>query len=297
MNNQLNVCITVRDRLYITQKCIESIMLNSNKFNKINIYIFDNYSTINEERTNYFFSLLKNNMISYYSYDTAESTGDVFPKSSVFYRWITMMELNHNVLNLCTKTRLTKINDFYLLIDNDMILMPKWSEYMISSNYHLKKFEKNLHMLVPYPGGVPEIYRKDNCNYKFNSIFNKSDVIEINMGRGGGASGFWFCDYNQLLKLKWDFITMSKCYKKFKRHDTETWNMIKMKNGNINYVGCVKTEDPIALHMGGITGSVCNTLNDKTFNVKQKEIKESDEQFKNISLHDIMNKYKDRRSW
>jgi hypothetical protein len=207
------------------------------------------------------------------------------------------MELNTNVLKHENRTEIIKTNHFYLLLDNDMILMPKWSEYMISANYYGNKFTRNLHFLVPHPGGVPEAYRKNKKAHECVNIFNKTDKFTLQFANGGGSSGFWFCDYNQLMKLKWDYETMCKCYKKFKRHDTETWNMIRKKSGHVEYVGCVNSPTPIALHLGGISGSMCNALSDDTFDSKKETFEMSDTEFSKMSLEEIMHKYKDRKSW
>ena len=50
----LHVCLPCRDRLILTQKCIESIHMNFSRFDRINIYVFDNLSDSIPERFNLF---------------------------------------------------------------------------------------------------------------------------------------------------------------------------------------------------------------------------------------------------
>ena len=60
---RLNVCMPIRDRTILTQKCIQSIYENSTQFNEINIYAFDNISELDGDRVDMMHSLLNKNLI------------------------------------------------------------------------------------------------------------------------------------------------------------------------------------------------------------------------------------------
>jgi len=91
MDRILYVMIPCRDRLYMTQKTIESIHKYSPVFKRISIYCFDNLSNMDNDRFSHFQRLLKEEKISYYSYDTSESLTNCFGKIITFQRWIQMM--------------------------------------------------------------------------------------------------------------------------------------------------------------------------------------------------------------
>ena len=66
IKRRLYVIIPCRDRLILTQKCIESLWENSKLFNEIHIYVFDNKSDLDTDRFKIFQQLLKEGKIQYY---------------------------------------------------------------------------------------------------------------------------------------------------------------------------------------------------------------------------------------
>ena len=168
-NNRLSVLLTSRERPMLTQKCIESINRTSKLFEEINIYVFDNLSNPDEKRLGLFSKLLKEGDIHYYSYDTSTSLCDCFGKAIAYNRWIHMMKMEHDI-RITTKEN--NLDDYYILIDNDMILGDGWDAYFITANEELKSKEPDTHFLVKFPGGLTNQYiNKPTTNkYKFKKL-------------------------------------------------------------------------------------------------------------------------------
>jgi hypothetical protein len=295
---RLSVMIPVRDRIHLTTKCIESIWKNSgDTFKSINIYVFDNKSDLNEDnRLSIFQQLLKEKKITYYSYDTHQSSCKCFGKAITFQRWVDMMKNEHNLLTIMNDSLMTRTENYYLLLDNDFIVGKNWGQYFVSAIRKLK-YIKDIHYLVPFPGGIPDRFRgADKPEYDFPNMYDETDKFTVKMANGGGSSGFWFMSYDMLQKMRWDNETMTKTWERDKRHDTESWNMIRRKNGDINYVGAVGggNYSPYALHLGGVTGSVCNQLTKNTYTENALMIKKAEvDLIKECSVDELWKKYKD----
>lgn len=278
----LNVCLTCRDRNILTQKTIESIHENTKLFDKIKIYCFDNYSELDSERIEIFSNLLKDKKIHYYSYDTAESTNNHFPKAVIFNRWIDMVELE------------SKLNDeetYYLLIDNDMILCPNWDEYFLSS----VKLDLGVFFFVPYPSGIRGVMTPSGVKKReiitVKSMFNKE--YKIITSQKGGSSGMWFMSKEQLNKLKWNKENFDETKDSFKKHDVTTWKKLRKEYGeNYKYVAAIQTISPLVLHLGDAFGSICVPANRNQYhqNLKTK-YKENEKVLKNMSIESIIEKY------
>ncbi len=294
---RLSVLMSSRDRTIFTQKTIESIHINSKIFNDINIYLFDNYSDIDTNRLNMISKLLNNNLIKYYSYDTNTSSCNCFPKAIGFKRWVTMMIDDYNI-RLNFKSNINTV-DYYVLIDNDMLVGPGYDEYFITASEKLKSVEPNLHYLVKYPGGVTKNSINYGYTYEMENKFQTNDKFNVISANFGGGSGFWFMSYEQLLKLQWGYDQLKNTYNSFKKHDTTTWNMIKEKNGNIRYVGARAApkpkSNPLVIHLGGIVGSICNALTkkDRDYNKLKPEFILKEKDIENMNCNDIFDKYKE----
>lgn len=296
MPKKLSVMIPVRDRLVLTKKCIESILLNSEEFNEVSIYVFDNKSDIDSDRFNYFQTLLQQNKICYYSYDTNKSCYNCFGKAVTFKRWVSMMEEDMEVRKLVCDSSIKHCEQYYMLIDNDFIVGPGWSKPLISSAKFLRSRYPQLHYIVPFPGGTPERFRANKEVIEIDNVYN-NEKIKVHFANRGGSSGLWFTWYEGLVNLKWDFLSMAHTYNADKRHDSETWNYIRRTKGDINYVSCIETPNPVALHIGPLTGSICNFLTKNTYlenkdiiQIREKEI------FDPLSVMQIWEKYKNTQN-
>ena len=301
--NILNVCLVSRDRTILTTKCIESIHQNSKNFNKINIYLFDNLSINIKERSNKFFDLLEKEKIVFYSYDTKISSSDCFPKAIAFRRFIEMMKLDAEIKNLkkgIDKKETTDI--YYCLIDNDMILTEKWDEYFLSSIKFVKEhktYKNSINYIVKHPGGVLSRNVKETINIQ--NIVNIKDTskISLNFSFYGGSSGFWFMDYEMLLKNFWPSEYFDRVRGRYKRHDSTTWIKLKEKTKECFVVSVTPSrENPLVMHMGGIFGSMCipldfnNGKGELNYKSKISEMTNNEQILDKMSVSDIINMYK-----
>jgi len=292
---RLSVLLTTRDRNILTQKTIESLHVNSSMFDEINIYVFDNLSEPCLERFKIFSNLLKLGRIKYYSYDTSTSLNDCFGKAVVFRRWIDMMNIEAMIRR--NKGLGMNLENYYALIDNDILVGPEWDKYFVPANQMIDKKEPQIHFIVKSPGGVPTGARERAVFYDYkNANGLQCKVLTAN---AGGGSGFWFMNFKQLQQLKWNDSDLLHTYKQFKRHDTTTWNMIKSKLGGKNYVAAVipPEDNPLIIHLGGLgIGSICNNLQhpkgpQQYLNVKS-QMESKDREFTKMNANQIFDKFK-----
>ena len=300
---RLNVCMPARDRTVLTKKCIQSIYENSKLFKDINIYVFDNMTEIDKDRTDMFQTLLNRSLIKYYSYDTEVSTNYCFAKPIIFNRWIDMMILEKSIME--AKSHREKIKEFYMLTDNDMIYGPDWDVYMVSAANEMSLRYKNIKYLVKAPGGVTKRALSEGLKLRISNTFESTNPIDIVMSCFGGGSGFWFMTYNMLLDLKWTNSELASMYGKFKGHDSTTWLKLNKMNGDdVPYVAAVfpknMEENPLVEHLGSsndIAGSICNSLTSGNYHKTKIILKEKDKQLENLSVSEIWKNNKDKGVW
>lgn len=293
IKRKLYVIIPCRDRLILTKKCIDSIRFNTKLFNEIIIYVFDNNSNLNIDRLSVFQKLLKENKIQYYSYDTDSTMFNCFGKSVVFQRWIDMMKIQKEFRD--SKKLDEGVEQYYMLVDNDFIFGPEWDSYFITSAKYINDYNKQTHFIVKYPSGIPS--RKiDFSESKTLENFFNNRKYKLHFSSNGGSSGMWFMTYDMLLNLKWNYNHFNMTYNVNKRHDTGTWTIIKKEKGRIKYVTALDPPDDerLILHLGKITGSLCNKLQLKQYNESERERIENNEKIlENMTVFEIFNKYKD----
>lgn len=287
--------LTTRDRPILTQKTIESLHVNSTQFCAINIYVFDNYSDPTIERFGIFSNLLQSNKICYYSYDTKISSGNCFPKIPAHRRWRDMM-LTNRTIRLRNKIDLN-IEDFYLLIDNDMLVGPGWDEYFISVSKLIESRFPTIHFIIKWPGGVSRTAQKQADKIQLANVFNSREKIMAGISGAGGSSGFWFMTHNMLSLFEWSPEWIMKTYNRFKQHDTLAWALIRSKHGvNAKYVAGVippnEEENPLVIHLGGKAGSICNALTAGEYQNVKGEFNIREKDWKNLSAKKLFQKYK-----
>lgn len=296
---RLSVCIPVRDREILVSKTIESIISTSKFFDDLRIYIFDNLTNPSQSRLQLFSKLLSDKKIQYYSYDTMESTGQCFAKAYIFKRWIQMMKVEHELREFTDKNNL--LEDFYLLLDSDMLLGENWPDYFISGSRSLRISEPNIHYLVKYPGGVPRSAREHNETRIYTVKTNNGGEFRIMCAVNCGGSGFWLSSYNQLCELEWPTIALTNTYKQYKKHDSVSWALIRNKYGNVTtrYVGAVMPpdpENPLVLHLGEVLKtSMCNVLTregPKAYNREKHNFAIKELELKDMTAKEIYDKYK-----
>jgi len=293
---RLSVCIPVRDRAILVSKTIESVIKTSRYFNDLRIYIYDNLSNPTPLRIQLFSKLLQDKKIQYYSYDSMESLQQCFGKAYIFKRFIQMMKTEHEL-----REYTDQLEDFYLLLDSDMILGNGWSDLFVQANRELKDLEPDLHYFVKYIGGVPKSAREHpvTCTHSLKT----RDGIEFKVmcAVNCGGSGMWFSSYDQLCKLEWPTHALINTYKQYKKHDSVSWALIrnKFKGKPTRYVAAIMPpdpENPLVLHIGEVLQtSICNVLTREGprayRNIKRNfELREL--QLKDMTAKEIYDKYK-----
>ena len=307
-NRVLNVVIPCRDRTYMTQKTIESIHKYSTVFNKINIYCFDNLSDLTSERLSHFQRMLKEGLITYYSYDTSESLTNCFGKVIGFQRWINMMIQRSFIRDHVRRTPIT-IKDstgkhiqipspeeelpYYMLVDNDMLFGPGWDQYFVCAADASKECA---YFVVKFPGGCPGSDKRFLEKHPVGNIFSpEKEIFEVAYDYIGGASGMWFMNRRMLQKHVWNEKDIASVYGRFKKHDSMSWNVINRKNhgARINYVLRVMPikDKTLLIHLGGLVGSMCNSLAKHTFDADKQQFQIRDEDVKNMTIEELFDKY------
>lgn len=298
MRRILKVMITCRDRPILTRKCIESLHQNTKLFDRIDVYCFDNLSTLSGNRFSIFEDMIKKKEICFYSYDTPISTTQCFGKSIAYKRWLDMMNTEERVL----KSYDCKDEFYYLLIDNDMIICERWDEYFITS---LQAAKSTTFFLVKYPGGLTRS-RNLETRMTLENKFQKNDRFEIVNGLGGGGSGFWFMNSDMIKKhiKRWTPIEVAKTYKIFKKHDSTMWESIaKVLRGRATsyLIRVVSPNDnyPLVLHLGPVVGSMCKSLMSKNYIHEKHTFDATELELKDMSVDEIIEKFnKDKcRRW
>ena len=289
---ELNVCIPARDRLITTKKTVESLRINTLRFDTVNIYIFDNLSNTTSERFETFSSLLKNKDIQYYSYDTDVTTLGCFPKMVIHHKFHELMELKQKI---SPPTESTDV--FYMLCDNDIIFNRDWDSYFISAAKAVGYREPELRYLVPEPGGVATGFRKGSGLFDILNEFNKKPYRALAASYGGG-SGLWFSDSIQFQKTKPEISDILQTKGYFKKHDSTLWTKFKRKAEGKHYVATITphpSDYPLALHLGGIVGSMCNSLIKNSY--YDNKFLEQEKEIENMTISDIISKYPDLAKW
>lgn len=294
----LYVCIPARDRLVMTQKCIESIHENSTLFRSINIYVYDNCSKAISERLSVFSNLLETGTIKYYSYDTVESTNSCFPKPVVFRRWIDMMIEKHEIKQRTTPE--DNIKSMYLMTDNDMIYGPKWDTYFVSLLDVIKDVAPETKFICKSPG---EKYERERAEHftKYTNTYTGEEVL-LGMTCGGGTGCCWVMDYDMLKCLRWNNDEIASVFHMHKQADGYTWYKLRREYPGTDYLTSIVPPDyqnePLVINLGPEIGSVCNGLTYSDYNDKMiKGNSDRERKFKNMSISEIYNNYKHRGLW
>lgn len=241
----IKIMITCRNRLSITQKCIQALQQHSTIEHQI--YIYDNQTNyLLDEHFRYFNKLYTKKIISQVTFTTDESTFGAFSKavaSNLFGHQHECDPLKDNY-------------DFLVMLDNDIIVTPKWDLYLKVAWDHVKKNKLNdIKVIGQLPGGVKR--KKEEIK-----------ITEDMHGKCGslGGSGLWSIRTNFFREI--GFLNLKDLVGQSKQHDIKYWGLLeKSTNGRPYIMGLNKK---LGIHCGSIVGSVCNRLtankNDKNKN-------------------------------
>jgi hypothetical protein len=288
----LDVMMTTRDRTTLTLKAIESLYINSSLFKEINIYLYDNNSNLSEDRIKLFKKLLTEKKICHYSYTTDISNGYCFAKLVAHKQWTDLVLLKHEA----EKTKyFSSIKRYFLIMDNDMIVNKNWDQTYVSVCDFILVQHPTIHFLAPWPSGITPKRQEHTPIESCKSYFNQNEIT-YGISSAAGGSGFWFMNLDMLSKMDIQHKDIIKSLRKFKQHDSILWNKFR-GDTNTPYMIAIKykKDNPHVIHLGKITGSICNSLTSHTYDTKRQAIFNVDKTF-NKSIEELFQLYKEECS-
>ena len=265
----IKICITVRNRLAITKKCIES--LERFTCSEKSIHIYDNLTNYRfDEHLEYYMQLYTEGIIDKFVINSEQSTYNCFSKAVCF---------NEFGFNHIQDPGRDKTN-FLVLLDNDMLVCPAWDIYVRAIMEYIsdKKQFDDIRIITQNPGGVTD--RKQSFK-----VFDMGFEIGVH-----GGSGFWCLRPNFFDDI--GFLDLNLVKGINKKHDQNYWDKIAKKTKGRPYSLAINKK--LALHTGPLlSGSVCDILTKHNNDQQQIKFEELDKQIENISFEDFYKQIKD----
>jgi len=240
----IKIFLTVRNRLAITKKCIESLILHSKLPHQI--YVYDNATEYRlEEHFMFFHELYKRKLISQVTFTSEVSTFNAFSKASTCNFFGSQHEFDPKKDSY----------DFLLMLDNDIIMTPGWDTTLKTAweYVHTKKL-RHVKIIGQLPGGI----KNKKESHKIN------DKLSGSIGTLGG-SAIWSTRSNFFQDV--GFLNLKQLVGQHKQHDQMYWRKLYKSSGNKPYIMGVNKK--LGIHCGKRAGSVCNRLT-KNKNNKNK---------------------------
>jgi hypothetical protein len=254
----IKIFMTVRNRLAITQKAIEA--LEKHTTCAYQLYIYNNATSyLVDEHFDFFRDLYKQKRVTQVSFTTEEATFNAFSKAST----CNFFGLQHQQDPKKGKY------DFLVMMDNDIIVLPKWNERALAAWRYIKN-QKMTHIYVvsQLPGGIKGK----------TPVTTKIPGLE-RMAQGKlGGSGFWVVQPDFFDKV--GFLPLQQLVNQDKKHDQLYWNLLTKASGGNNYIVGVRPK--FGIHCGPCAGSVCNRLTRNRGNKNRLQMIEFKEQEENI---------------
>jgi len=240
----VKIFMSVRNRLAITKKAIEALILHSEIPHRI--YVYDNATNYRlKDHFDFFHELYNKGFISQITFTTPESTFNAFSKAST-----------SNFFGLQHEQDPKKDSyDFLVMLDNDIIVTPGWdAKLKVAWNYVIGKKLKHVKVIGQLPGGIKSKLEKHTINKNINGVVG---VL--------GGSGLWSVrpDFFRTVGLL-DLKTLVGFDKK---HDQNYWRMLQKSSPGKPYIMGINQK--LGIHCGKVAGSVCNRLT-RTKNAAEK---------------------------
>ncbi len=240
----IKIFLTVRNRLAISKKCIESLILHSKLPHQI--YVYDNATNYRlEDHFMFFHELYKRKLISQVTFTSEVSTFNAFSKASACNFFGKQHEEDPKKDSY----------DFLLMLDNDIIMTPDWDVTLKKAweYVHAKKL-RHVKIIGQLPGGIK----------------NKKETHKINenlLGKVGtlGGSALWTVRPNFFTDV--GYLNLRELVGHTKRHDQNYWRKLSQASKGKPYIMGVNKK--LGIHCGKQAGSVCNRLT-KNKNKKNK---------------------------
>lgn len=266
---------TVRNRFQLTKYTLEQLF-KSVDFDKwrMDIFLYDNLSEFDmEERGAWYGKLLKEKWLTQVTFNTAASTDKAFSKAAANNQFA---DLHMNSLN-------RKKIKYLIMMDNDMLCFPGWLDVFDKAWDDIKSvptLKDEIVVVTQYPGGVMgrEIVQINGTNY--------------HRGTSGG-SGLWVVKNNFYHKI--GKLNLGPLVGKNKAHDQRYWYRIQRKTGVYKYAIAVPCKK--VLHLGGIVGSVCNSLHKNGGRNLDQIEKGFEERIKGLTPEQVAEKYPNFFNW
>jgi len=231
----IKIFMSVRNRLAITKKAIEALILHSEIGHRI--YVYDNATNHRlKDHFDFFHELYKRGLIAQISFTTEDSTFKAFSKAST----CNFFGLQHEQDPKKDKY------DFLLMIDNDIIVTPGWDTKLKEAwNYVNSKKLKHIKVIGQLPGGIK--------SHKETHQINK----EI-MGKVGslGGSGLWSVKPDFFRTV--GYLDLKSLIGQHKRHDQLYWRKLAQSSPGKPYIMGINKK--LGIHCGMRAGSICNRL-------------------------------------
>jgi hypothetical protein len=265
----IKICITVRNRLAITKKCLEAIKRHS--ILPYQIYIYNNNTNyLLNEHFKYFQKLYKKREISQITFTTIESTFNAFSKAVAF----NMFGKQHE------EDPQKDSYNFLLLLDNDVIVAPGYDQKLSAVWKYINKNKlKNIKVVGQKPGGIKGM----------TEPLHTIGKMEGKVGKLGG-SGLWSFRPNFFRDV--GFLNLKQLVGHNKKHDQLYWQKMERTTNGKAYIFALR--EKLGIHCGSVAGSICNKLTRNknaniNFEVADKEIDNTD--FDTFYKNIINNKY------
>ena len=201
-------------------------------------------------------------MIQQYVVNSKESTYKAFSKAVALNNFGVMHEMDPQKNNI----------DFLLFLDNDIIVTKDWDYKVREAWKNVSRLKlKHVKVIGQLPGGIKNT----------EPLSEKIAGCEAKLGKYGG-SGFWSVRTNFFQDV--GFLSIDKLVNKHKQHDQQYWRLMDSKNKGKKYILGLKTK--LAIHVGKLAGSVCNTLTKNDLNIS---FEDADKHIESLSFDEFYN--------
>jgi len=231
----IKIMITIRNRLAITKKCFTALKKHSKLEHEI--YVYDNLTNYRiQEHFDYFKTLYKERQIAQVTFNTEVSTFNAFSKAVASNQFGMTHEMDPN------KDKY----DFLLMLDNDIIVTPGFDEILSHAWRAVKKRNlNNIKVIGQLPGGIK---KKQTIEKGLGKIIAKQGEF--------GGSGLWSIRSNFFTDV--GFLDIKKLVNQDKKHDQLYWQLLSKSTNGKPYIAGLGVK--LGLHVGKISGSICNRL-------------------------------------
>jgi len=262
----IKIFISVRNRLAITKKCIEALILHSDIDHRI--FIYDNATNHRlKEHFDFFHELYTRKLISQVTFTSEESTFNAFSKAST----CNFFGLQHEQDPKKDKY------DFLMMLDNDIIVTPGWDTKLKTAwDYVNNKKLKHVKVIGQLPGGIKSKKEEHHINKEM-------------IGRVGalGGSGLWSVRPNFFRVV--GYLDLKPLVGADKRHDQQYWRLLQMSSPGKPYI--MGLNQKLGIHCGKVAGSVCNRLTRNRNNKDRLNLIKFEEAEKRIDAKDFQTFY------